>query len=74
MTKFSMDASSAFEIINSGSVVVDIGQISLKTTRWLRERAVRGHYVEFTFYGYPKPKQSWCLPNRQEACAGYCAA
>lgn len=70
MTRFTISALSAFEIIASGGCVVDIGQISAQTRRILQQRVQQGRYARFEHFGYPIPKTGYCLPNSVQRCSG----
>ncbi len=70
---FSMSTLDAIEIINSGGCVIDVGQFSAKTRRVLKDYVSKGRFETFDYFGFPKPKTGYCLPDRVNACAGMAA-
>jgi hypothetical protein len=61
--RFSISTQSAIEIIAGGGCIVDIGQISAPTRRFLQQRVRQGVYVRFDYRGYPVAKNGYCLPQ-----------
>jgi hypothetical protein len=59
-SKFSVSMETAFEIIDGGGSIIDMGQISEATRRQLRHRMRQGIYEMFAHPAYPT-RDAWRL-------------
>jgi hypothetical protein len=53
----------AIRYLCAGHEVVNIGQLSSETTRWLRRAARAGVLTQFDAYHFPRRKIGWHAPD-----------